>query len=189
MRAEQLVLTNNKIDISSLPRAIADVRFLIENDASPVDRAKKLIYELTGVNVVAKQDSAILHVAQYVVKQVFTMESFNPEFAIEQALASAKKLWNEVGSHYEQPKELPDNKAGVCIPQPVVIKADGRIKKGGKQVLAQQIFDEFHSTLTSAELLLKLQSDADLTQAGAATYLYNMRKAAGLIVPRTKTKK
>lgn len=48
---------------------------------------------------------------------------------------------------------------------------------------AQAIFDEFKNE-KRAVLMQKMMDEVGLTRNGANTYIYNMRKAAGMVVPR-----
>jgi hypothetical protein len=67
-----------------------------------------------------------------------------------------------------------------------------RIKKGGKQVIARDLFLE-HIVNASVPMEFKafhkvLMEEAGLTNCGASTYLYNLKTEFGLTTPRAVKK-
>jgi hypothetical protein len=61
----------------------------------------------------------------------------------------------------------------------VVVHASGKIKKGGKQVLAKEMYQRnvIENGMVNKEFVQLLIKELDMTLQGANTYAYNMRKA------------
>lgn len=64
----------------------------------------------------------------------------------------------------------------------VAVKADGSIKKGGKQILAQELYAKHvvdaTTPLTNVEFIALIMKELDMSLAGARTYAYNCKKAS-----------
>ena len=62
----------------------------------------------------------------------------------------------------------------------VAVKADGSIKKGGKQILAQELYVkhvvESTTPLTNVQFIALIMKELDMSLAGARTYAYNCAK-------------
>ncbi len=61
----------------------------------------------------------------------------------------------------------------------VVVKENGKIKKGGKQVLAKDMYQKYVVVegMSNKDFVKRLMEELDMTQQGANTYAYNMKKA------------
>jgi hypothetical protein len=61
----------------------------------------------------------------------------------------------------------------------VVVHASGKIKKGGKQLLAKEMYQKnvVEGGMVNKEFVQLLIKELDMTLQGANTYAYNMRKA------------
>lgn len=73
----------------------------------------------------------------------------------------------------------------------VAVKADGSIKKGGKEVLAIALYEKHvknaETPLTNQEFIAVLVKELGMSKAGATTYNYNMKKKfGGTIVAKGK---
>lgn len=75
------------------------------------------------------------------------------------------------------PKAQQTEGATAKAPRTATSRTDSKASK------AQAIFDEFKNE-KRAVLMAKLMNEAGLTQHGANTYIYNMRKKAGMVTPR-----
>lgn len=64
-------------------------------------------------------------------------------------------------------------------------KGEQKIKKGGKQVLAAELFKKYvldaAEAVSNSEFIKILMKELNMTKAGANTYSYNLRKEHGLI--------
>lgn len=72
----------------------------------------------------------------------------------------------------------------------VAVKADGKIKKGGKELLAAELYKKYVASLNGAPyanqaFIAILVKELGMTKDGASTYNYNMKKKhGGQIVPK-----
>ncbi len=60
----------------------------------------------------------------------------------------------------------------------VVVKSDGSLKKGGKQVIANQMYEEHvvNGNLSNQEFIRLLMTELNMSKAGSTTYAYNSSK-------------
>jgi hypothetical protein len=69
------------------------------------------------------------------------------------------------------------------IDMKVAVKANGKIKKGGKQILAAELYKKFVLEATKAatnqEFIAILVKELDMSKSGATTYAYNCKKQLG----------
>lgn len=78
------------------------------------------------------------------------------------------------------PKAQQTEGTAAKAPRTATSRADSKAAK------AQAIFDQFKNEKRSV-LMEKLMTEAGLTKNGANTYIYNMRKKAGMVTPRGTT--
>ena len=66
------------------------------------------------------------------------------------------------------------------IDDKVEVKADGKIKKGGKQILAAELYKkhvvETENPVDNQGFIKILMAELGMTKAGATTYAYNCKK-------------
>lgn len=75
----------------------------------------------------------------------------------------------------------------------VAVKADGSIKKGGKELLAVELYKQYNESLNGAPyenqaFIAILVKQLGMTKAGATTYNYNMKKKFGGQIDAKKAK-
>jgi hypothetical protein len=74
----------------------------------------------------------------------------------------------------------------------VAVKADGTIKKGGKEVLAIALYEKHvknaETPMTNQEFIAVLVKELGMSKAGATTYNYNMKKKFGGKIEPKKAK-
>lgn len=109
-------------------------------------------------------------------------ESFDPTMAIILAGERARKFRNNPANKFMFEQDVGTVKdftvtkdvAGVKVE----VKADGKIKKGGKQEAADALYQEHvvNGGKSSSEFLEVLMKQLDMTKAGARTYMYNSKK-------------
>ena len=70
----------------------------------------------------------------------------------------------------------------------VAVNTNGKIKKGGKQVLAAELFKTHilnnAEPMSNKEFVELLMKELDMTKLGANTYLFNLRKEHGMVNSR-----
>jgi hypothetical protein len=182
------VLERMQFNTTSHIRAIQEVRDYVGVADDKLKAAITVIHALTGEDVSYDDEKFALHVAQGVVERVIRQgESFHPQYAVKDAEETATKLranpamqWLNVqpAAEGETPFGPSKTVAGVNL----TIKANGKIKKGGKQEAVVALFKDHvvAKNVSNADFIKIVMSELDMSKAGATTYAYNARKAVEL---------
>lgn len=180
MLSVQQVLTRLKIDNTSRCGAVQDVRTLIESSENPLEVARSIINNLTVIGDYSGTDPTIARMtAQRLVDEALVLgDKYDPEQAL---LKVARRIAEtQVSDPYFFTKNqsstvvtTTENREGVSVE----VKTDGKIKKGGKQVLAAALYEK-HKALSNKEIIEIFMKELDMSKPGATTYLYNQKKAA-----------
>lgn len=185
------VLTRFNIDVASPLKAVQDVRVVVEEASDPLTQAIKIINDVTGLESVYQDLKFALHVAQGVVERAVKLgDKFLPIDAIREAEESAAKLRANAAMAWlfnsGTEGSAPDKGATKSIAgKKVSVKADGSIKKGGKQEAALALYITHvvgGLVTTNQEFISVLMKELNMGKAGATTYAYNARaqhKASG----------
>lgn len=191
----------DRMNIRSFSRCAAaqDVRKMIQEDGTDVS---KLIETLIDVkfNDFVSQDHAIMTV-QYIVDEAVKHNGDveDADIVLQGALRKAEALmnrpdmqWMHARSRIEE-RDEPQEQVSEMIDTKVAVKADGSIKKGGRQVLAAELYKKFvveaEVKPTNAWFKELLVKELGMTSAGASTYAYNMDAEHKMLVKATKGKK
>ncbi len=172
--------------ISAL-RAVQEVRDVVETSSDPIEKAKDIFKNITGLTFDVESKIDALHIAQIAVESAVKSGLdqdyiFQPDDVLQRALEKVKQFRNNPNMQYiytaEQVQEKFEEKkefAGV----EVAVRSDGKIKKGGKQVVALQLFKEYvvEKKISNKEFIAVLMEQLDMSKSGATTYAYNTRKA------------
>lgn len=155
-----------------------------------IERAMFLVQDIFGVTPAFRDYDEALHVTQYMVDLALAHEELGSE---------ADDLLEQARAKYEQFRNTPKNKWMFIKPegtyaapvitekkeiagveQTVAINGKGEFKKGEKQRLAEQIYQEWMKTakdLTNNQEVIELFiSELGMSRSGATTYNYNMKK-------------
>jgi hypothetical protein len=192
------VLNHFGIDNSCVARAVQDTRARIEGSNRPRDEAHELIFQITGIKKHYPDETTAIHVAQCVVESVVKVDLFEPEDVIktaEERSAALVKMMPWLIARPEVTRVVNSEVKTVIegIDVKVEVKADGTMKKGGKQILAQELYRvnvheaEEGKKLDNQGFIALLMKELGMTKAGATTYNYNMKKLfGGTITPKGK---
>ncbi len=175
------VLARLHIDSTSRLQAIQDVRVLIETSPNPANVARQIISNLIhDASAVISNDPIELRMtAQRLVADAILLgESYDPDGAL---LRAAKKIAEQrISDPWYFAKEsgstvvtTTENREGVNVE----VKTDGKIKKGGKQVLAAALYEK-HKALSNKKIIEIFMKDLDMSKPGATTYFYSCKKGA-----------
>lgn len=191
------------IDHQSTIHAVQQVRTFVEDGDRP-QQAVKLIDKLVGVHIdttkffdqpVGTADHWAVMVSQAVVegciKRNCIVEDANE--VIEAAFTRAQAyILNPLNKWQFVPNETTSavtsggevKAVTTMVDTKVEVKADGKIKKGGKEVLANALYTKYVADLNGAEysnqaFIAILVKELGMTKAGATTYNYNMKKKHG----------
>lgn len=170
--------------------AIPAVRALVEQSPSPLVTAAKLVDDLIGVQCTftdvrvarmvacAVVDNAILAGGDVADPISFLAAA---EERVTKYLADPKNAWMFVEANVERNEVMSTPSDGVTTQ--VVLKADGKIKKGGKQLLAADLYRvhvlENTTPITNQDFVKVLMKELNMSKAGATTYAYDLKKKLG----------
>ncbi len=193
------LLDKHKFRTFSVHGLVTDVREYVEERGT-----NHLLYELIQTN---PHFSSNLEARIWVKK--FIVELYNQQFILNQqdipdlidvCWIYTKEFINDPKWSFLQSNDDQDHNFGVKvevleqkqvvegISVKVEVKSDGRIKKGGKQVLCEEMFKKYiletDTPMSNKEFLALIMDKLQLSKAGANTYFFNVRKAAGMVRSR-----
>lgn len=182
-------LTQMDFDTTSITRMVQQIRDCITNAANPVTRAQSIVRAITAIDVKLPDIETAIPFTQYVAKAaVETAEELKDhQPIIDRAFERVSELFKK--HPWSAPRAEDQTASGpvvaVCdgIDVKVEVKADGKIKKGGKQILAAELYKKHvidaETPVDNQGFIKILMSELGMTKAGATTYAYNCKKAAG----------
>lgn len=171
------VLDRLHIDSTSRCGAVQDVRTLIESAPDPIAAAKSIIMNLSDVDFDTNDAIVARMTAQRLVDEAIVLgEKYDCEAALKKAAekiaeARIKTPWVFATSTGSSVASTTETREGVNVE----VKADGKMKKGGKQILAKALYEK-HKALSNKEILAIFMKELDMSEAGARTYFYNAKK-------------
>lgn len=184
--------TMEKMEIPmSVTGAIQAVREIVGETDTCV-KASKLIRSLLSLEV-SFTDSDVARVTSLAIAEaIVKVEGVIADEAVlyAQAVERAEKHMNAPANRWMYVK--PEAESGPVETKSiegtelnVVIKADGRIKRGGKQQVAEALFKvhvlDSETPCDNACFVKILMKEAGMSLAGARTYAHNCRKANGMV--------
>lgn len=177
--------------------AIQDARARIVGEDDQIAAAVKLINALITVPDVSFTDKHLARLTALAVVEAACKADEIDDFTVYMAAGErAKKLREDPRLAFAyveaDPVEVID---GVAVRHgeelksvggsdtKVIVKSNGKIKKGGKQVLAAELYTkhvlEAKPAATNQEFIAILVKELGMTKSGATTYAYNCKKAQG----------
>jgi hypothetical protein len=179
MLSVEQTLTRLHIDHTSRLGAVQDVRHLIEGSPNPISAAKLIISNLSDVDFNTNDATEARMTAQRLVQDAILLgEKYDPTQALERA---AKKIaeqrvsnpWFFSTDSTSSVVSTTETREGVNVE----VKTDGKIKKGGKQILAAALYEK-HKALSNKEIIEIFMKELDMSKPGATTYFYTCKKGA-----------
>lgn len=162
------------------------------SDTAVCKNASKFIRSLLSLEVEFNDASVARVTAMAVAEAIAKVEGVIADEAVlfAQAVERAEKHMNAPANRWMYVK--PEAEAGPVETKAiegtelnVVIKADGRIKRGGKQLVAEALFKvhvlDSETPCDNACFVKILMKEAGMSLAGARTYAHNCRKANGMV--------
>lgn len=185
------VLDRLNIRRTSVPFAVADVAVRVADSSDPLYAATKLFNDILSVTVPFKDAVHARIASKHMIRDVLTykckIDNDDVQDIVDEAIEYADGFCANPANSYlwSQPDEdkVSTEIAQTVIgcEQKVVLREDGKIKKGGKQVLAAELYDKHVKNAVepiSNTVFIQLLIDTlDMTKPGATTYAYNCRKA------------
>jgi len=191
------VLERMQIRTTSASAAVQDVRERIVNEDDPLAAAVKFINSIVTVPNVTFEDKHIARItAQCIAEAAIKADEIDDLAVYTASVARATIFRNSPANAYffaeADPSEVVDGvsvrhgeelKAMAGTDVKVLVKSNGKIKKGGKQVLAAELYRkhvlEATPAATNQEFIAILEKNLGMTKSGATTYAYNCKKAQG----------
>lgn len=182
-----------EISTTSVTSAIQTVREICDASTDKCKAAAKLIQSLLSIETKFDNEDVARVTAQAVVEAIIKAggEIDNEAELYAAAVDRADKHINKPENrwmyfyHKDDAPNSNEQRAIEGTEVKVEIKADGKIKRGGKQVIAEALFKKHVTDSTepcdNACFVKILMKEAGMSLAGARTYAHNCRKAAGLV--------
>ncbi len=167
------------------------IRESIEMAADQSTRASQLIKDIIGIDTKYRDENIARTVAMKVGEMVIGVNhQVDNE---EDLLASCEqyasdRVYNPSNAWiYARPEPTADDvnvvQVVADIDVKVAVKANGKIKKGGKQILADELWKKYvleaKPAATNQEIIAIIMKDLDMSKAGATTYAYNCKNKLG----------
>lgn len=174
---------------SSRLTAVQKIREAVVNATSPKSKAIAIIKDILGIE---RQYSSVEKAR--LVAMAVGEEAFKANHSIgdvDEFIAMCEKRIDAFMSdpnnafHFAKPQDAEVTTETVVegIDVKVAVKADGKIKKGGKEILALELYKkhvlEAQKALTNQEFIAILMRDLNMSKAGATTYAWNVDKKMG----------
>ena len=169
---------------NSVVRCIQEVRQHINSAADPINAAARLVQGITSIKPTFDSVEVAVHVAQYVVHDALTKVEYDLDDSVKTAFDRTEALFMQ--HPWSRPRPPEENgyveTAAVVegIETKVAITAEGKIKKGGKQILAVELYKKYvvesDTPLDNQGFVQLLMKELDMSKAGALTYSSNVRK-------------
>jgi hypothetical protein len=179
------------IPSDSPSRAIQAVRGRLERANSEKIGATDFVKALLDIDVTFETQDQARIAAFALIEDVIThkCEIDDAELAFDRAVVRANTFLgkSENSWMFNKPKESGVEQVAVVdgIDMKVGVKEDGKLARGGKKMLAEEIYKREAAknggVVDSVALAAIYVKDLGMTKLGARTYVYNMRKALGVI--------
>lgn len=180
--------------------AVQDVnaKFKEAGENGQVKLGVALVNDLLGIKAEFADGIEALLTTQYIVDVAVRNagEVEDADIALAAALRKAEAFRNKESNKwiFAQKAETVDSSTQETVTEmtdvKVAIKADGSIKKGGRQVLAAALYEKYvvlpEVKPTNAWFKELLVKELGMTSAGASTYAYNMDAQKKLLVKASK---
>ena len=184
MQSAQITIEAMDFDTKSTAHLVQQIRQYVESSASPIEAAQRIIRNITSIDVEIPNLETAVPLAQYVAMHSLNAEEgMKYETLIENGFTYVSELFKK--HPWASPKTdsstAPNTVAVVeGIDVKVEVKADGKIKKGGKQILAVELYKkhvlETETPVDNQGFIKILMAELGMTKAGSTTYAYNCRK-------------
>lgn len=174
--------------VESPLRAVQEVREQIVNAKSPLTEAASIVFKVAGLEKKFDDITTAIHIAQHIVVTFVQNESYDEELAYSEAVKRDEAIRKALPWAFE--KAEPAAKRGETtssviegIDVQVAVTSSGKIKKGGRAILAEALYAkhvlELDTPITQKEFVKMLVKQVGMTQGGASTYAGNCKKKLG----------
>lgn len=180
------VLAKMNINGQSYLGAIQEVRDMIDTAPDKLAKAASLLFDIAGVHADFANINEAVCIVQTVTEAAVRNEMFDPELAVDFGRSRYARLRKEQAWLYASGEAAVLKNEQVVvegIDTKVEVNANGKIKKGGKQILAAELYKKYvldaDVPLDNKQFIEVLVRDLGMSKAGATTYAWNCRKQQG----------
>lgn len=193
-----LALKHFDISTTSALRGVQEVHELITTATNPCKKATELVEKILGVTVDFPQTDDRAYIPAYITVQAVVANVIragckfdDANLVVEESKQHCTKFMNNPANSWmfavEKSVTASTNDVAVAegIDIKVAVKADGSIKKGGKEILAKALYEQYRASATfdasneNQPFIAILMKQLGMSKAGATTYNYNLKKAFG----------
>lgn len=172
-------------------RSLQIAREQIEKSSNPHTAAVKIIADIIGQNDVSLPDDVDPKlIAMGVVERTVRANGDVPEGIVDAVSQHVRNLminpatsWMFLREEYRKEAEQELKMIVEDVDVKVPVKEDGSIKKGGKQILARELYKkhilEADQPMSTQDFIALLMKHLDMTKSGATTYAYNCKRDLG----------
>lgn len=194
------VLDRLKIRRSHITFAVQDIGLLVQESKDPIYTASHLFNQILSVPVRFDDKVHARIAVKSMIRDVMlykcSIDNDDVQDIVSDAITYADNYRADPKNSYLWAK--PDEDEDVVqevqtiagCEQKVAVREDGKIKKGGKQILAAELYNTHiknnPTPMSNKEYIQLLMSTLDMTINGATTYAYNQRKAHKLELAENK---
>lgn len=185
-----IALQREEIRIDTVNGAIYDVRCKIEDAPDRSAAAAKLLHEVIGVDVKFTDARIAVAAAQRVVMSIVNAKGIigtdaEAQACVERCIAEATRYVNDPvnAHHFAEEEKIAEATTMVAVAEDleikVEVKANGKIKKGGKGPASEEMYQKRVITapvgarISNQEFIAMLMKELDMSKPGATTYAYN----------------
>ncbi|PPD55505.1 MAG: hypothetical protein CTY12_00585 [Methylotenera sp.] len=179
-----------RIDHRSAVIACQEVGNMIRDSATPLTTSSKLFNDFLSLDVRFDDEVYARVCCKSMIQQIVEKNNIvdDSQVILDYANAYAKSFCEDPKWSYlwSKPENVTTATSDVQVQvvkeldTKVAVKADGSIKKGGKQILAQELYTKHvvdaTTPLTNVEFIALIMKELDMSLAGARTYAYNAKK-------------
>ena len=172
--------------------AVQAVQAAIETAEQPQEKAQDLIFQIIGIKVVYDNADKARLVAKAVADEAWKAnhQISNEEEILKICEVRIDKFMAAEPWHFAKPQvyqavATEQKQVSELVETKVEVKTNGSMKKGGKEVLARELYKKFvlevkpEDALDNQGFIKLLIKELDMSKAGATTYAYNCKKALG----------
>lgn len=175
---------------------VCDIREKMEKHPCITMCATQMIRDVTGVEVQFEDDNVALATTQYLFDDIIRnkVNEVDVKAQLDVCILKAKKLVNNPKNNWMYNKVVKPGASSMVktevqgVEVQVEVRSNGKIKKGGKAILAQGLMYRYldecvanNKPYSPKEMKAVLVKDCQMSDLGAGTYEYGLRVTQKLI--------
>lgn len=187
----KVYLDNLKVRTFSCAGMITDVGLLMDDSGNSRLWCSRFIDKFIGLDVEFDDDIEARIFTKSILVNWYKNNYCYDDNVLSLATEYTKDfLNNPFWSFLRSEVDLSDQSTKLIGDTKIMVKPNGKIKKGGKQIIAQELFEKHiinqSTPMSNKEFKDLLIKELDMTVLGSSTYLNNLRTKFGLVTVRTR---